>query len=844
MKKLLTILSAVVLTTPTLSLIVSCGNSSKLLGTDLSDVNDYDWSSEEPYFKGYQNSTSQSIPTSVEKELNLDKQNSRSYIDYSNFSTGFKTEKDVLKQTTTGVPLNSHFLPNGNYKKDMELVEKKDYFKETNSILDWDINSDKDAKYNVSRIPLQKTTKTAEKWVSSQDPDLLEMNMSTIIPSTSMGNQIVGYNKSFERSINNYQYNDVTVSWGGAIDEGIILPPAANEVQKAHLNGTKILGNIFLDGYHGLKVETLRDFLKKDSNGNYLLVNKLVNMAKDYQFDGWFWNNEPNGSLPEGTILSYKTVIEIMQQWNNVVKNSNDPYIRNLLLYTYKNNGTLLWNDKTNEPTNDESAALYENSDYYLTDFGQFAPHSEEYMEKTKGKKDPLKVFNMYNAGGWVNNKIYYDEDNLGRYDTKLLAYTPTNDEPIVSGTGNDGQDVYTMEYSDDTTKDKHKNNISIFASHVSADIASQLSDKLEGVSEEYKDIYKLVASNYYDDMMYTGHNRSITEEDKGVITYTSDKSVVKDYSYGVGNIIQENTVLNDFNDVFFTNFSTGNGKMFNSLDENGKVKSIDNYPWSNSNIGDVQPTYKWKIDKVGTSSTEQLTSDKVSGYYDYYNPYLKGNSISLGNGFNNKGEIQDFNLDTGSYNWWIMGTNYQSKKNKTVEMIVKPTGNVNKDKLKIIYDDTSDNSNGKSVNSKVTELDNGWYKVSATINSDSAISKIGLQFNGGKGTLKVGQMKVVDSSFKTKSNNYNIDSVSSELDIKRESGFKGYRLNFNNIFEDNDLYSYYEIYAEDNDKMYRISESNKNDYYIKNLNWDTSKLYVKIVNNLNNEVKWISINI
>nr|AIA87642.1 CAZy families CBM32/GH85 protein [uncultured Geobacillus sp.] len=66
------------------------------------------------------------------------------------------------------------------------------------------------------------------------------MNMATVISHTSNANTIIGNDRTYSRTFNNYQYNDIMVSWAGSASEGIIVPPAKNETEKAHINGTKI----------------------------------------------------------------------------------------------------------------------------------------------------------------------------------------------------------------------------------------------------------------------------------------------------------------------------------------------------------------------------------------------------------------------------------------------------------------------------------------------------------------------------------------------------------------------------------------------------------------------------
>lgn len=77
--------------------------------------------------------------------------------------------------------------------------------------------------------------------------------------------------------------------------KGQLFHPPADVIDSAHINGKPIFGNLFLDGYHGLTKEMLKDFLSKNSDGTYKIVDILINIANYNGFDGWFINNEPNG---------------------------------------------------------------------------------------------------------------------------------------------------------------------------------------------------------------------------------------------------------------------------------------------------------------------------------------------------------------------------------------------------------------------------------------------------------------------------------------------------------------------------------------------------------------------
>ncbi|AGR41298.1 hypothetical protein [Spiroplasma taiwanense] len=54
-------------------------------------------------------------------------------------------------------------------------------------------------------------------------------------------------------------------------------------------------------------------------------------MALKMGFDGWFWNNEPNGAQLNGTVMDYEVSVEIMRQLQEKIKNSNNEKVKQLV---------------------------------------------------------------------------------------------------------------------------------------------------------------------------------------------------------------------------------------------------------------------------------------------------------------------------------------------------------------------------------------------------------------------------------------------------------------------------------------------------------------------------------
>ncbi len=103
-----------------------------------------------------------------------------------------------------------------------------------------------------------------------------------------------GKNSFDEMYIFNYwQYVDMVIWWGGSAGEGVFVCPTATAIDAAHKNGVKILGNIFFaPSAFGGQSKWVEETLEKDSQGNYIIAQKLIDMAKYFGFDGWFLNDE------------------------------------------------------------------------------------------------------------------------------------------------------------------------------------------------------------------------------------------------------------------------------------------------------------------------------------------------------------------------------------------------------------------------------------------------------------------------------------------------------------------------------------------------------------------------
>lgn len=163
-------------------------------------------------------------------------------------------------------------------------------------IKDWTPEKDPDAKFNRSTVKLQPriegdNTKAHQyQFPEGQVAACLTMNpMCSMTPSQG-ANNFIGYNPTY------WQYIDMVIWWGGSAGEGIIVPPSAPVIDACHMNGVKILGNVFFppQAYSG-DPEWVEQMLTKEGN-TYPYAEKMYEIAKYYGFDGWFINEETYAS--------------------------------------------------------------------------------------------------------------------------------------------------------------------------------------------------------------------------------------------------------------------------------------------------------------------------------------------------------------------------------------------------------------------------------------------------------------------------------------------------------------------------------------------------------------------
>ncbi len=167
-------------------------------------------------------------------------------------------------------------------------------------LLEWSPDTDEDLIFNLSTVPLAERVPVEELEAvnQTQNKDTKVMAVSIMNASTS-GNSPHGLNKMNANTFSYWQYVDTLVYWGGSSGEGLIVAPSPDVVDAGHKHGVQVIGTVFMpQAGHGGKMEWLDDLLQ-EKDGSFPVADKLIEVAQTYGFDGWFMNQETEGTDEE-----------------------------------------------------------------------------------------------------------------------------------------------------------------------------------------------------------------------------------------------------------------------------------------------------------------------------------------------------------------------------------------------------------------------------------------------------------------------------------------------------------------------------------------------------------------
>ena len=403
----------------------------------------------------------------------------------------------------------------------------------------------KEALYNKSMIPLKDRVSQDRIYPvnSTQNKDTKLVSLSIMNQNTS-GNIPHGSNSFNANTFSYWQYLDKLVYWGGSAGEGIIVPPSPDVTDSAHKNGVPVLGTVFFPPLeYGGKVEWLDEFLQQDEQGNFVMVDKLIEVANEFGFDGWFINQETDpAESPTKTPEEYaKLFEEFVAQFN---EKSGD----SLQLMWYDAitvEGKLDWQNQLNE----------KNKNFIIDENGnKIADSMFLNFWWTTDKLAPEQL--LKKSSEYATSLGYNSKDLFAGIDIQANGTaTPIKWELLENGT-----DTHTS--------------IGLYCPSWSFSSSN-------GDADQFQSKESAIYVNEFGDP-------------------SKDSQATGTSWRGMSKFITEQTVVNSM--PFNTNFSMGNG--YNYFINGEKVSSLD---WNNRSLADVMPTYRWIIDENGNKITPRI---------------------------------------------------------------------------------------------------------------------------------------------------------------------------------------------------------------------------------------------
>lgn len=454
-----------------------------------------------------------------------------------------------------------------------------------NDLLNWSPEQDPSAAYNVSSVPLakraDKTTLTPANATQNKDMNVVAIS---IMNAGTSGNAPHGINTANANVFSYWQYIDKLVYWGGSSGEGLIVPPSADVIDAAHRNGVPVFGTVFFpQSGHGGKIEWLNDFLQKDSNGSFPMIDKLIEVAEYFGFDGWFINQETEGGEndPNGPLTAEHA--QLMQEFIRAFKAKAGDTLE------------VMWYDSmTVEGEMDWQNALTDQNKFFLIGEDQKPVADSMFLNFwwTLEKRSEDRLAQMT-----PEQRDYYEKSLAALYDAPLLKGSKELAEEL-------GVDPYSLYAGVDVQARGYNTPVDweLFAPNGQP----YTSLGLYCPSWTY-----FSAENFFTDYQEREGRLWVNEKgDPFVPTTAADENW-----RGISTYAIEQTAITQL--PFITNFNMGHGYGF--FIDGEKVSEKD---WNNRSMQDILPTYRWHL--------EQEKGNSLDAVIDYSEAYYGGTSLKL----------------------------------------------------------------------------------------------------------------------------------------------------------------------------------------------------------------------
>lgn len=417
---------------------------------------------------------------------------------------------------------------------------------QVDTLLNWTPESDPDARYARASVPLKKGRVTGPLVNSNANPDAKLMVCS--LSNSNHDSTPVQGSESFDSYAFGYwQYVNTMVYWAGS-EEGIFVVPTPDIIDSAHKNGVPVTATIGFpwgpDDTEGkIRLKEIDKFVQQKTDGSFPVADKMVEVAKYYGFDGYFFNQETYGGTPEMATKMADMMKYVHKKHPDFIFNWYDSVI---------NDGSVTYQDA-------------------VTDVNKF------WIEKDKKGQYAVDEFFMnYNWGGANGQKTSEKYPD----DTKKIPETIAT----MKKAGRSPYDAFAgFEVQQNSIATPIRDHLLVDAKgKLKLSIALYCPNSTMGFSKDPVDFHER------EKRFWVSSTGNPAKE-------PLDPADPKNWDWvGMARFFADKTIITKA--PFVTNFNTGHGEKW-YID--GKVSRTTQ--WNNRSMQDILPTWTWMVNSSGT---------------------------------------------------------------------------------------------------------------------------------------------------------------------------------------------------------------------------------------------------
>lgn len=412
---------------------------------------------------------------------------------------------------------------------------------------------------NASKMPLATRTKTLASQLNPSQSFDMKISYAPDGMDT-WGAWYTEQNKFNTFNFTNWQYVDIFIWFAGKISV-----PSKLWIDTAHKNGVKIIGTVFPND------KEMNTLIQKDIKGKFVAVQKLIEIAQYYGFDGWFFNVESSVSPSVASQF-----MEMLTQLETTKPKGMEIHWYDAMIP----NGEISYQNALNNA----NAPLLQNGKIRVSDafFTNYWWGSDQITSSvTTAENIKRSSFDVYTGAD-----VWPKRTGAQALFTKSPDYTWITQLFNNYGPAGNAGPVNSP-----------KTSLGLFAMNLT------YNSGLTNFNTDPKDY-----ANFYktESRIFSGDDNNVAVADPDGIHIWK----------GIGYYVPVRTVINKL--PFKTNFNVGQGKI---VATNGKIIAKN---WSNMGKQDILPSWQWAI------SSADLNANTLRPSYHFDDAYNGGSSIQF----------------------------------------------------------------------------------------------------------------------------------------------------------------------------------------------------------------------